>query len=142
MFDKTTIVHRPTKIVDRHVTITENRAPTDDSVKLLREMEQAAFDNMICRGEIRNNTLAAQWTVFRDSSASMMDYKVIVRVKLNGNDHVIRFPMEHQRGQDEQAVVLEVRDKLAKLIAEQVITEAFHDMQLHSMVRQLTGGAA
>lgn len=40
MFDKTTIALPD--IINQHTTIHEHRAPTDESVKLLREMEEAA----------------------------------------------------------------------------------------------------
>lgn len=139
MFDRT-VIHVPqrTEYVDRHVTITEKRAPTDQSVKLLSEMELAAEDKLICRGEIRNNTLAAQWNVFQDCASGMMDYKVAVRVKLNGDEHLLRFPIEYKYGKDHQAVAIAVRDKIAELVATQIMLEAFNDVAVSGMIRRLS----
>ena len=138
MFDRT-VIHAPrrTECVDRHVTITEKRAPTDQSVKLLSEMELAAEDRLICRGEIRNNTLAAQWNVFQDCASGMMDYKVAIRVKLNGEEHLLRFSIEYKYGKDQQAVVVAVRDKIAELVAAQIMIEAFNDAAVSDMTRRL-----
>jgi len=138
MFDKT-IVHSPsrTEYVDRNITITEKRAPTDQSVKLLSEMELAAENKLICRGEIRNNTLSAQWNIFQDVASAMMDYKVAVRVMLNGKEHILRFNIEYKYGNDEGAVVRVVRDKIATLIAEQILISAFDDMAVTDAIRRL-----
>lgn len=138
MFDRT-VIHAPqrTEFVDRNITVTEKRAPTDESVRLLSEMELAAEQKLICRGEIRNNTLAAQWNVFQDFASGMMDYKVAVRVKLNSTDHTLRFPVQYKYGNDEQAVVLAVRDKVAELIATQILMEAFNDRAVSDAVRRL-----
>lgn len=138
MFDRT-VIHAPqrTEYANRHVTITEKRAPTDQSVKLLAEMEMAAEDRLIRRGEIRNNTLAAQWNVFQDYASGMMDYKVAVRVKLNGEEHILRFPIEYKYGKDQEAIVIAVRDKIAELIAAQIVVEAFNDAAVSDMTRRL-----
>lgn len=138
MFDRTVINMRPTtEYVDRHVTITEKRAPTEQSVRLLNEMEQAAEDRLICRGEIRNNTLAAQWSVFQDFASAMMDYKVAVRVVLNNKEHILRFYIQYAHGKDRQSVVVAVRDKIAELIATQIMADGFNDFAVSEMTSRL-----
>jgi hypothetical protein len=97
-------------------------------------MELAAEDRLICRGEIRNNTLAAQWCVFQDYASGMMDYKVAIRVKLNGEEHLLRFPVEYKYGKDQQAIVVAVRDKIAELIATQIMLDAFNDAAVSDMM--------
>jgi len=138
MFDKT-VIHAPqrTQFVDRNITVNEHRAPTDDSVKLLSEMELAAENKLVCRGEIRNNTLAAQWNVVQECSSGAMDFKVILRVKLNGTEHVLRFPVQYQYGHDTPAIVQEIRDKLANLITEQILINAFDDHVVSTAIRQI-----
>ena len=52
------IVQQParTEYVDRHVTVTEKRAPTDESVKLLREMEAKAEAEVVKAVSVSNST--------------------------------------------------------------------------------------
>jgi len=139
MFDRT-IIHTPTRTeyVDRNITVNEHRAPTDQSVKLLSEMEKAAEDKLICRGEIRNNILSAQWSVFQDIASGMMDYKVAVRIKLNEKEHIIKFPIQYKYGRNEHEIVIAVRDKLSSLIAEQILIDAFNDRAVTDAVRRLS----
>ena len=138
MFDRI-VMHAPqrTEYVDRNITITEKRAPTDQSVKLLSEMETAAEDRLVCRGEIRNNTMSVQWNVFQDIASAMMDYKVVVRIKLNGTEHLLKFNIDYKYGKDQEAVVVAVRDKIAELIATQIMIDAFHDKAVSDMTRRL-----
>ena len=42
----------------------EHRAPTDASVRLLREMEDKATKNLLSRSIINNNILNCKWSVF------------------------------------------------------------------------------
>jgi hypothetical protein len=41
------VIVRPTSYVPGHVTVTEKRAPTDESVRLLREMEDKAEQQVV-----------------------------------------------------------------------------------------------
>lgn len=54
MFNKTVIESGPRTITK---TVHEHRAPTDDSVKLLREMEQSASDEIIKKFRVQDNVI-------------------------------------------------------------------------------------
>jgi hypothetical protein len=121
MFDKNTFITHthPVQRVDSNITI--NNAPTDESVRLLKEMEEAAEDKLLYRGEIRDNTLSAQWNVFKDVAINM--YKCAVRIKLNGIDHLFKFQIEKQYGMNRFDVAMLVKDKLAVFIADEIIKQ-------------------
>lgn len=81
MFDRTFIQPTRTEYVDRNVTVTEKRAPTDESVKLLAEMEEAA------RARITNRWV----TTLEDNKLSSIvvemkcdTWKQLVMFTLNG----------------------------------------------------------
>ena len=58
MFNKT-IVNNPTKLIpyDKKVTINEHKAPTDESIKLLKEMEEKAFQKITEAYYIESTTI-------------------------------------------------------------------------------------
>jgi len=110
--------HRGTHFIDRNVTINEHRAPTDKSVALLKEMEQAAEDKLICRGEVKDNLLSAQWDVFEDYMT--MRLRCIVRVKLNGKEHLLKFYIDRATMYEEHAVYDVILEKLSSLVAKEI----------------------
>jgi hypothetical protein len=83
-----------TKIFDRsikfpgkiEITATEKRAPTDESVRLLQEMEEAALKRLVQRSVLRDNRLSAEWQVFDDFGELEVGKRVIVRLSVNGKE--------------------------------------------------------
>ena len=53
-----------TTYVDRDVTVTENRAPTDDSVKLLREMEEKTRASILEQIVVEDNIMKMKAVVY------------------------------------------------------------------------------
>lgn len=89
MFD-TVNVRTPTQFVTKEVH--EHRAPTDSSVRLLREMEGAAKDNVLAAFRTRDNTFDAVWHVFYSGISD--EQKISCRFKLNGKEHQIEFAID------------------------------------------------
>jgi hypothetical protein len=67
---------------EKSIVVTENRAPSDDSVRLLNEMQEKAEANIIGRMQLTNNGIEAEVTVHRDSER--MDSVLRVVAKVNG----------------------------------------------------------
>lgn len=65
--------------------INVNRAPTDESVKLLREMEEAAQKEIEKSIHVKNNTF--DMNVCFQQNFYNQEYDIIIRYKLNGNDY-------------------------------------------------------
>lgn len=68
--------------------ITEKKAPTDESVRLLREMEAAAEKNVLCRGKLESNILQdIKWIIAHQPHED----KILGRVRfsLNGQEFVL-----------------------------------------------------
>lgn len=134
MFDRTFIsAPKETTYVDHNVTITEKRAPTDESVKLLAEMERAAENKVIGHGEIKNNTLSAEWFVSED----LLNWRhnVAVRVKLNGREHIIKFTLDDEYKDDLDTLIDAVRGKVAERIADDILLPAFGSQTFRRLVK-------
>lgn len=80
----------------RHeVTVNEHRAPTDESVRLLNEMEQAAKNNLLNSIVIKDNTLNGVVFYFREDPMLVVGrFKYMAKFKLNGRE--FRFNGEYE----------------------------------------------
>jgi len=70
-------------------TIHEHRAPTDDSVKLLREMEDASKESIVGMCKIEDNTLNGVIVIF-ERMPGFMNRLAYIRFTFNGKEHVIK----------------------------------------------------
>lgn len=128
MFDRTHIHPTRTEYVDRDVSVTikEKRAPTDESVKLLGEMEAAARERIVERyvATLEDNTLSAIATM------EMYDtYKTRIRFTLNGKD--ISVDLDPIRDQPTPLVWAdEAVKKISEAIAREVVSGAVRAMRV------------
>jgi hypothetical protein len=130
-----------TKFVDRTVTehrtvsVTEQRAPTDASVKLLREMEQAAKNQVIQAVSVGNTTFECVVQAAREDWSDLLKFRAVF--KLNGKqmstDHEVAGHDIRLKNKSKADIVAELRDKVAKVIAGEVLTDAYRD--LHEILR-------
>lgn len=70
---------------DVDVEITENRAPTDESVRLLREMEQAARAKVLDCIPLGNTSLDIKLLI--ESEHFGMEHSMTLLMKVNGASH-------------------------------------------------------
>ena len=115
MFNKTYMAEQSAAT---HVTATthEHRAPTDQSIQLLNEMQDAALANIVSRLSTSDNTLRAEAFVMRDPR-SMTDF-VAYKITLNGEDYEGKIEIDRSDGAPERALV----DRFARIIAIQVFS--------------------
>lgn len=90
MFDRTTIQQGRTEYVpfEKTVNITEKRAPTDESVRLLNEFQEKARENIIKTVTIDSNIAKCVCIYYNDYT---VDYRFNFQLKfiLNGKEHII-----------------------------------------------------
>ena len=86
MFDRHTHVHgrERTNYVTR--TVNEHRAPTDDSVKLLREMEKASADEVLKKYRLDCCGMDCMVEVYQDAASDQF----VARAVVNVNGHQIK----------------------------------------------------
>ena len=113
--------NRPQQI---NSTVTEHRAPTDASARLLSEMQQAARDSVFATLECRDNKFSCRAVVEQDFAAFSESLRV--QFTLNGEKHdaTIKFDNRHD---DAPAMAVKIRDELARVIATKLCIEGLKD---------------
>lgn len=116
--------HHGPRSVSVHSTSHEHRAPTDESVRLLKEMEAAALAKLLSVTRLESNTLKATWHVFEDHPIDSA--QAICRFELNGQEHKITVDLERARRhlQPEQ-LAYQIRDKVVEKLANILTAELF-----------------
>lgn len=109
MFNTTIIRYDPS-----HVSVSEQRAPTDDSVRLLREMEEAALQSVLKTMEVKNNLFEGKVIFMRHTP--LAEVKLIALFKLNGQLLTARSTM------DEAEYFMHGEARASELIVESVAT--------------------
>jgi hypothetical protein len=97
-------LHQHTHQTTVNRTITENRAPTDESVKLLREMERKAEEEIVKAIPIKNN-LVEGVVIQKQFSPVVPELKTIVLFKLNGEPFRITVDMPSPLSQEDAVKV-------------------------------------
>lgn len=90
MFD--TYVQRVAPAYPQTVTKHEHRAPTDESVKLLREMEDKALKSIIHHFRVESNFINGTVTIF-EFDHIQQDVLCCTKFTLNGQEIIIQEPM-------------------------------------------------
>lgn len=104
---------------DVRINVIEKRAATDESVRLLKEMEGEALSKLVLSGHLANNKLEAQWHVFRDCLSHF--YKVIIVYKLNGQEYTVSTEVSHHMSEDQRFE--HIRNILAQHLVTNILTE-------------------
>lgn len=117
-----TVTHRA--FLDSRAQITEHRAPTDESVRLLREMEQAAetkFKNGI---RLEGNDFNA--VVSLRSLNFVGEIGAVCLFDFNGERIEVEASVTRMEVlRDRYAIVFKLRDEVAKAIASRCLEKAF-----------------
>ena len=87
MFDKYCIDRRGNDA--QNITVKEKRAATDDSVRLMMEMEKKAFENLMARFKVDDNIVKGTVFLFREDF-ELGCYKVVSKFKINGEEFTIK----------------------------------------------------
>lgn len=126
MFDAFHI--HPTREVARdvNVTVTEKRAPTDESVRLLREMEQKAEQRIEQTARVEDCDFDI--VIHRRHDAMNVEDQFALIYRVNGRkvrvDHHFRPKAAERRDEERERLAQELRQALADSIAVEVLSRA------------------
>lgn len=126
MFDRVEITHL-TRPGYQYVDVTEKRAPTDESVRLLREMEKAATDKIIKSLELASNTLNARVHVMKEHLSGKNQFAIIM--DLNGKRYDIRASTNEYDSIDTQVeqIYQSIGNQIAQIIMPDVFSTAMKE---------------
>ena len=85
LFSTTYNHHEVAPAYPQRVTVTENRAPTDESIKILRDIEERARGHVLQTFQVENHVVDGVVVVFQ-MSASDFQKKAYIRFRINGKD--------------------------------------------------------
>ncbi len=118
MFDTYRIQSGPSR-VSVHKTVEEKRAPTDESVRLLREMERSARDEVIKSIKVANTEIEVVLHKKRDHLSAVINYLCVF--KLNGQKRTAEFHANEWDDTEKRAIG--IRDAIAKEVANAIMLE-------------------
>jgi hypothetical protein len=122
MFDTYSI---PFTTSTSYLSVTEKRAPTDESVRLLKEFEQAAKDKVINAQQLDNNLISATLWQMQDPLTYKDNYKILV--KINGKTVTVDVAVDHDRSREQKADA--VYEALSKNIAAHLMDQIYKDVR-------------
>ena len=99
------------------VTINENRAPTDESVKLYDEFKQRAYDSIIDAFEVSDNAFNFKAFIYIDPCQYMITFRYISSIngkEIKGESQVSID--EYDRYEVVQKIIEDIAGQLAKQI--------------------------
>ena len=87
MFNKTFIYEkRSTEVIPYEKTVNINRAPTDESVRLLKEFEEKAVENIIDKIHVNDNSINGVVLV-KQIQLNPFNHKFYWKFTLNGKEY-------------------------------------------------------
>lgn len=123
MFDHYT-TRRVTERVTENVNITEKRAPTDESVRLLMEMEKAAKEKILKSIKLDANHIKGQFILSHDHHN--LYETIMFHFVLNGKEVRAEYTPKSLSGDryaDEQTILQGIVDEVARQIAITALTD-------------------
>ena len=107
------------------VKVTEQRAPTDDSVRLLKEMEEAARKKITESTTVHNTEFTCKLHTMYDPVNAADKYAIIYT--LNGKQSRIDVSVELYKELTSEQTACLIRDKVAVDISNKMLYTAFMD---------------
>lgn len=120
MFDKVTNI--VSKRASVEAVIHEHRAPTDVSVKLLKEMEQAAKDKLVASFILDNNTLNGVVNVYQEVAYD----RLVIEVTFDLNGKRINEIIYSHR--DDVGILETIKSAVANRIATELLINTFNKL--------------
>jgi hypothetical protein len=127
MFDTVVVDQRPrVERVTTSVNVTEHRAPTDESVKLLREMEAAVEARRIESFQLVSNDFTCRVDAFRDIGYEKLT--MIAVFDLNGKRYTAEASVhkyDYKTSDDcRGALITKVKDAILEELSRQILFKA------------------
>lgn len=108
-----------------YVNVTEKRAPTDESVRLLKEMEDEARKKITETTVVRNTEFTCKLHKYNDAVNASDNYAVIYT--LNGKQGRLDISVDCYDELSPEQTACFIRDKVAVDIANKMLYTAFMD---------------
>lgn len=116
--------------------VEEKRAPTDESVRLLKEMEAEAKQKIVDSITVNNTEFECNIQSYIDALNDETVYHVSYR--MNGKRGLLKVPIKNWKRPSDIEVAVIVRDELAKDIASNMIDQVLRVAQSRGVFRSVS----
>lgn len=106
-----------------NMQVTEKRAPTDESIKILREMEEKMLNNIISMGKVEDNIFNAKWYIIQDKYSWEEQYCRCV-FTLNSKEYDFNFKLPSKYTYTSEIIPI-IKDEILKKLTTIFITDLF-----------------
>lgn len=109
-------------------TVHEHRAPTDDSIRLYKEMKEKAIDSVMYKGTMKN--ICGLGDVEAVIARNLLEYKVCLYYNFTFHDKKINgcIDLPYNIGQDESSYVKETATLLQQVVINDISEIITHDL--------------
>jgi hypothetical protein len=121
-----TVNHKYPDTINHH----EHKAPTDESIRILSEMEQKTLDKILFSRNISNNNINSDWHIFNNPKQLRLDF--IGNVDINGAKKKIEFSIRYEELRDSkytsqkvgEIIINSIYEKISKSLALNLFTKS------------------
>lgn len=109
--------------VDRDVNVTVNRAPTDESVALLKEMEEASREKILASIPLQSNAVSGHIVVWRDSFTDVLT--AAFTGLFNGKRLEVGVSVNYH---DKETLIQKLMNETARTLAVEILEPPFNTL--------------
>jgi hypothetical protein len=128
MFDRTVINQGETRTY-----ITEKRAPTDESVRLLREMENKAKEEIIKSISLPSNEFSGVVHLMRDALSCQI--KIAILFTLNGKSHRVDVLLNDFQDDSVDKRMVKILDSVSNYLSATILQNVFKTQQMTELYK-------
>ncbi len=111
--------------VDSHQTVTEKRAPTDESVRLLGEMQKAAEDRLVCSISCQSTKFSFTAHVFDNHME--FEQRMRVRFSLGDSNYDLNVKLDRDTPHSREQYISAVHKLLSETIAAKILSGSYSE---------------
>lgn len=132
MFDRVLIAppgRSQTHYHNHRSEVHEHRAPTDESVRLLKEMEEKALAKLIGSYDVESNGFTGKVAIFDDGP--MLKRVAVAIFSINGHRMEARVEVDSEPGDgDKMALLTKLRDETARVISNNLLVHMMKGVRI------------
>jgi ribosome-binding factor A len=91
--------------------VTEKKAPTDESIKILNEFEAKAMNNIIAKGKVEDNIINFKWYITHDPHSFDEDVCKCF-FTINGKEYDFDFRLPNNRYTPASEIIEKIRENI------------------------------
>lgn len=101
--------------------VTEVKAPTDESIKLYKEMLEKSRTDLVDAFKIKSNSFECSAAIYRNISS--FSFTVVIKFLLNDRKHVMDFNIEEYNVNQREDLVREIVKKFSESLVEIILAD-------------------